>query len=453
MSGKQEAPAGAGVHYVNGKHLARHIFMATLARLDVERAMQEKLRFSGDELTAGDATVRITRPPVIVAIGKAASRMASALHDLLQGRTAAGIVVSPAVPVRKVARFQYFAGGHPYPSPASLAGAEAALEALAGLTPDDVVIFLISGGGSALFERPLDENVRLEDLVEFNRVLVTGGLPIEQMNVLRKHVSAVKGGRLGAAAFPARQITFYISDVPDDCPSMVASGPSMPDESTCQQCYKIAESSGILAQLPPRIRACFDEHSLEETPKPGDSRFSKSSYFCVLSNHDAVEAARTEAAKLGFYVETEPGAWDGDYQEVIERALQALDRCARKNPGRPVCLVGGGEVTCRVTGRGVGGRNLSLALYAAQKIAGRDQVVLSGATDGRDGNSPSCGAAADGHTVSRASALGLDPADFLARSDAYHFFRTLGDTLETGFTDNNVRDLRLLMSFESHSNS
>ncbi|MDE3181034.1 MAG: DUF4147 domain-containing protein, partial [Acidobacteriota bacterium] len=237
-------------------------------------------------------------------------------------------------------------------------------------------------------------------------------------------------------------------DVPEGLTSMVASGPTMPDESTCAQCYEIAAEGGVAGKLPPSIRKQFENRSLEETPKPGDARFAGSQYFCLLSNADAVEAARVAAEDSGLHVEVEPGDWDADYQEVANRAVSSLDRAAAEHPGRPLCLVGGGEVTCPVTGRGVGGRNLSLALYAAQKIGGRKVVVLSGSTDGRDGNSPSCGAVADGHTVSRAHALGLDPALFLRESNAYHFFRTLGDSIETGFTENNVRDLRLLMSFE-----
>ncbi len=358
-----------------------------------------------------------------------------------------GVVVAPAEPVQKSSRFRYFVGGHPYPSSGSLEGATAALELVSHLSSDDLVIFLISGGGSALFEKPLDSSLPLSDLVEFNRVLVTCGLPIEQMNVLRKHLSAVKGGRLATAAFPARQLTIYISDVPEEFPSMIASGPTMADESTCEQCYQLAEEHGLISKFPQKIRSRFEQKTLEETPKPGDERFSHSSYFCLLSNRDAVDSAKAIVGEMGFHAEVESGIWDRDYREVVESALASLEECVRLHPNQPVCLVLGGEVICAVTGHGVGGRNLSFSLYAAQKIEGQRRVVLSAATDGRDGNSPSSGAVADGHSVLRARALGLDPSQYLAASDAYHFFRTLGDTIETGFTDNNVRDLRLMMSF------
>jgi glycerate 2-kinase len=278
---------------------------------------------------------------------------------------------------------------------------------------------------------------------------VTSDLPIEQINALRKHISAVKGGRLAAAAFPARQATIFISDVPEMMPSMVGSGPTMPDESTCAQCYALAEQNGLTAKFPLRLRTHFQDRTLQETPKPGSSIFSSSSYHCLLSNTDAVEAARKAATDLGFYTEIDPSLWDRLYTRVADSALESLELSAKAHPSSPVCVVVGGEVTCPVTGPGVGGRNLSFALYTAQKIGGRRRVVLSAATDGRDGNSPSSGAVADGNTTLRARALGLDPSRYLSQSDAYHFFRALGDTIETGFTENNVRDLRLLMSFEN----
>lgn len=434
--------------YENGKQIARHIFLSTLGAIDVRRAMREKLSFSEGVLTARGLVFPLERPPRVIAIGKAAVGMSEALDETLGGRVEAGLVVAEDVPAHKFQRFQYFQGGHPYPNSGSLDAASAALELVTHLSAADAVIFLISGGGSALFEQPLDPRVTLHELAEFNQLLVTGGLPIEQMNVLRKHLSAVKGGRLAVAAAPARQLTIYISDVPENLPSMVASGPSMPDESTCEQAYLIATNSSLLAKFPASLREAFERHMLEETPKPGDGRFANSSYFCVLSNRDAVDGAISEAGNMGFHAMIQPGEWDAEYRSVANAALAALEQLIRENPSTPVCLVGGGEVTCEVTGAGVGGRNLAQALYLSQKIAGRKVVALSCSTDGRDGNSPSCGAVADGETIPRAHALGVDPEEFLLRSDSYHFFMSLGDTIETGYTDNNVRDLRILLGFE-----
>lgn len=425
-----------------------------MASIDVHRTMLARVRQESESLTCLDAAggtqvqVSLTRSPVVIAVGKAAARMSSALHEILGGRIQAGLVVAPTGPAVRLEGFRYVLGGHPYPNSGSLQGAEAAMEVLSGLDEQDLVVFLISGGGSAIFEKPLNPAVTLADLVHFNKVLVTCGLPIEQINVLRKHVSAVKGGRLALLACPAQQLTVYISDVPEDLDSMVASGPTMPDPSTLDECYEIARSHSLVGQFPASIRRHFEARSFEETPKPYDHGFNRSRYFRLLSNRDVVEAARVAAEKAGLAAEVDRGSWDDDFRRVADANLAALDELAARNHGRPVCLVVGGEVTCPVTGSGAGGRNQAFVLYAAGLIAGRNRAVLSAGTDGRDGNSPATGAVADGQTLSRAQAHGLDPARYLADSDSYHFFRTLGDTLEIGYTDNNVRDLRLWLDLQ-----
>jgi glycerate 2-kinase len=457
--------------YSVGKQLAQEIFFETMTAIDVRRAMLSKLKKESTFLVAGDVSFPIPRPPRIVAFGKAANRMAAVLVEILGGAVQAGspelarravdrvlvevlggavesgVVVSPSEPAIRLAQCCYFTGGHPYPNLGSLQGAEAALELVSGLTGDDAVIFLVSGGGSALFEKPLDPAVTLADLLEFNQVLVTCGMPIEQINTLRKHISAVKGGRLGLRAYPAQRLTIFISDVPDHLPSMVASGPTQADESTTEDCYSIAEQHGLVAKFPATIRKRFEDRTLEETPKPGDARLASSQYFCLLSNRDAVVAAKAAAEELGFVCEIDKSDWDADYHRVVSANLATLDALAHAYPGRQVCVIAGGEIACPVTGPGIGGRNQAFVLHAATKIAGSHRVVLSAGTDGRDGNSPASGAVGDGHTVSRARALHLDPQQDLAASDAYHFFRALGDTLDIGFTDNNVRDLRVWLDF------
>ncbi len=447
MSSENQVVPLQNVAEHSGKETARQIFLETMTRIDLRQAMLGRIRRDQGGLIAGDVSFPITFPPLVIAVGKAANGMAATLGEILQGEIAGGIVVSPSPPRRKLDRFTYFEGGHPYPSAGSLAGAEAALELLGGRTAGDCVVFLISGGGSALFEKPLDPEVTLPDLIEFNRVLVTCGMPIEQMNVLRKHISAVKGGRLAEAAYPAHQLTIHVSDVPEGRDSMVASGPTMPDESTAGECYALAAQAELGARFPAALRRRFDERTIEETPKPGDDLFRNSRYFRLLSNTDAVQAARSAAERAGFVCELAPQPWDGEYREIADRDLTALEKLAARNRGQRVALIAGGEVTCPVTGTGMGGRNQAYVLYAAQKIEGRRQVVLSAGTDGRDGNSPACGALADGQTISRARARGLDPEKYLEESDSYYFFRSLGDTIDIGFTDNNVRDVRLLLDF------
>jgi hydroxypyruvate reductase len=373
--------------------------------------------------------------------------MALALHEILGGEIAAGVVVAPTAPAAPAERFRYFLGTHPYPNAGSVDGAGAALDLVAGLGQEELVIFLISGGGSALFEKPLSPEVTLADLIEFNKVLVTCGLPIEQINVLRKHISSVKGGRLALRASPAQQLTIFISDVPEALDSMVASGPTFPDPSTAEECYALAADNNITKRFPARIRKYFEDRTLKETPKPGDAQFSQSHYFRLLSNCDAVASASEAAKKMGLVTEVDQGPWDNDFRTVAAANSAALDDLAALHQGKAVCLVVGGEVTCPVTGHGVGGRNQAFVLHAAGLVAGRNRVVLSAGTDGLDGNSPAAGAVADGQSLARARARGLDPKRYLAESDSYHFFRTLGDTIEVGYTGNNVRDLRLWLDF------
>jgi hydroxypyruvate reductase len=447
MNPTAQSAADAKLAYAHGKQLARQIFLEIMATIEVRHALLAKVKFQGGALVAGGVSYPLSRPPRVVAFGKAANRMAVVLDEILGGHIEAGVAVGPAEPSKKLAHFRYFLGGHPYPTSGSLEGAQAARELVSNLTPDDTVIFLVSGGGSATLAQPIDRSITLADLIDFNRVLVTSSLPIEEINVLRKHLSAVKGGRLGVLACPARQLTIFISDVPDHLPSMIASGPTLPDESTADQAYELAERGGLVRQFPANIRKFFEGRELPETPKPGDPRFANSHHFCLLANRDAVEGALAAAKKLGFASQIDRGPWDADYRQVVHDNLVALEALSQEHPGQPVCLLVGGEVTCPVTGLGVGGRNQAFVLEAVPQIAGRRRVVLSAGTDGRDGNSPTSGAVADGQTLSRAQVLGLDPAAYLAGSDAYSFFRSLGDTLDTGFTDNNVRDVRIWLDF------
>lgn len=433
--------------YERGKSLARQIFTEVLSTIEVERAMKQKIVCRGNTLHLGEDRFPLTKSPHIIAFGKAANRMAAAMVEILGGKTASGVVVAPGEPAMKVDGFRYFQGGHPYPTAGSFTGADAALELARNLGADDTVLFLISGGGSAMLEKPCFPGISLDDMANLNRVLVGAGMPIEEMNVIRKHLSAVKGGRLGREAYPATQFTIYITDVPEQFPSMVASGPTLPDESTLEQCYELVERYKLTAKLPEPIRRVIEARDLKETPKAGDERLGKSRHFCLLSNRDAVEAALNAAQTLGFRAEIDTGDWDSDYRKVGDGVAARLEKLASRFPRVPVCLVLGGEVTCPVTGPGSGGRNQAFVLYLVSKIAGRRRVVLSAGTDGKDGNSPAAGAVADGDTLGRAEALGLGAEKLFQASDSYHFFAPLGDALETGLTDNNVRDLRLLMAF------
>jgi hydroxypyruvate reductase len=255
----------------------------------------------------------------------------------------------------------------------------------------------------------------------------------------------VKGGRLAQAAAPAQQVSVLVSDVPDNAPDALASGPTMPDSSTVKECYRVAEQYGLLPQLPELVRQLFAERRLEETPKAGDDAFARSRWWTVLSNAEVRQAAAGAAARAGFAVTIDNSCDDWDYAAAGDHLLNRL-RELRQGVSR-VCLISGGEITVRVQDGGQGGRNQQFALYCAQKIAGESITILSAGTDGIDGNSPATGALVDGTTLERARPKGLDAAEAMARFDAFPFFETLADAIVTGPTGNNLRDLRVLLAY------
>jgi hydroxypyruvate reductase len=325
-------------------------------------------------------------------------------------------------------------------------GAEAILKSLAALTSQALVIFLISGGGSAAVEKPIDPEISLADLIATYKVLVHSGAPIAQINAVRKHLSAVKGGRMAQAAGAAQQVSILVSDVPENALDSLSSGPTMPDSSTIDDCYRIAREYDMLPQLPEPVRELFERHALEETPKQGDPAFLRSRWWQVLSNETAEKAAAAAASKHGFAVEIDHSCDDWDYARAADYLLDRL-RTLRQGVSK-ACIISGGEVTVKVPGKaGAGGRNQHFTLYCAQKIAGEKLVVLSAGTDGIDGNSPAAGAIADGTTLERAQRAGLDPEAHLEAFNSFPLFEKLGDSIQTGPTGNNVRDLRVLLAW------
>jgi glycerate 2-kinase len=331
------------------------------------------------------------------------------------------------------------------PNAESVQAATAILRSLDSLPASALVMFLVSGGGSSIVEKPLDDEISLDDLIATYRALVHGGAPIAEINAIRKHLSAVKGGRLAQAAYPAQQVSLLVSDVPDNTPDALASGPTMPDSTSSEDCYRIAEKYELTKQFPQSVGDLFERRALEETPKSDDPAFVRSRWWTVLSNQTAVEAATSAAERAGFYVQVDNSCDDWDYERAADYLLQRV-RELRKQFS-PVCLISGGEVTVRVSNGGVGGRNQQFALACAERIAGENITVLSAGTDGVDGNSTAAGAVADGSTVERARLRGLDVRAALEKFDAYPFFTSLGDAIEIGPTGNNLRDLRIVLAY------
>ena len=426
---------------------AREIFDHALTECSIPNAFGRSLHFVDGSLRVGEYVYDLDTFSRVAAIsiGKAGHSMAEAFVQAAS-TTIDGIIACPAVPVSPIAGLRYFYGGHPLPNEDSLRAARAILEVLGNLPKRSLVLFLISGGASAIAEEPIRSDLTLSDIIETYRVLVHSGAPIAEINAIRKHLSAIKGGRMAQAAVPAAQVSLLVSDVPDRALDALASGPTMPDSSTVSDCYGIARRYDLLNRFPQRVRSIFAEEGLLETPKAGDPAFANSSYVTVLSNQTAVRAAMEQAEAYGFSVEVDNSCDDWDYAQAADYLLARLRDLGSRSS--PVCLISGGEVTVTVGDRsGIGGRNLQFALYCAQRIAGESITVLSAGTDGIDGNSPAAGAIVDGTTVSRAVQRGLNAADALSRFDAFPLVESIGDTIVTGPTGNNVRDLRLLLAY------
>ena len=381
---------------------------------------------------------------VVISLGKAAHSLVEALESHAGSRFE-GIVASSIPPASQARGFRYFLGGHPIPNAESLRAGAAMLKSVSGLNAQSLVIYLVSGGGSAIAEKPVEDEISLDDIASTYRALVLSGAPIAEINAVRKHLSAIKGGRLAAEAYPAQQVSLLVSDVPDNTPDALASGPTMPDSTTVEDCYRVAVQHGMLEQFPARVRELFVQRTLEETPKRDHPAFVNSRWWTLLSNKSALEAAAGAAKQAGFCIEADNSCDDWDYAPAADYLLKRL-RDLRSKSER-VCLVSGGEVTVKVTNGGTGGRNQQFALACAQKIAGENITVLSAGTDGIDGNSPAAGAIADGTTIGRAQSRDLSAATHLERFDAYPFFHALGDDITTGPTGNNLRDLRILLAY------
>src|SRR3984893_1096722 len=432
------------------KKSALQIFRETLAAIDIPATMRRKLSRKGSYMNAQGAILDLSSFERIftVAIGKASVAMAQGLAEMLSPEfNSAGIVVAPTLAKNVPAGFRAIVAGHPVPNEGSFAAGGAIVDFLATTNERTLIFFLLSGGGSALVEQPLDPAVSLGDMQALNRLLVTCGASIDEMNAVRKHLSAVKGGRLAAAAFAAMKITLAINDMPDGRESALASGPTLPDPTTVADACNVVKRYGLLTKLPASIRARFeDPESIPETPKAGHSAFRHSVFQLLLRRDDLFHPAHHAAEAAGFVTFCDKPTDEWPIERATDFLLAQLAELKRANPGRRAAVIADGEVSSPVTGNGVGGRNSAFVLHCVEKIAGQRVAVLSAGTDGIDGSSPAAGAVADGDSSARAHALNMDPGDYFRRSDSYTFFQKLGDAIETGPTGKHLRDLRILLA-------
>ncbi len=431
------------------KQLAREIFQETLAVIDIPAAMQRKLQRKGTRLVCDDKTfdLRDFDKLRVVAIGKAAHAMVEGLALVLAPFVRfEGVVSAPTVPHKPVTGLKYFVGGHPMPNQESWKAAEAILELLRECDQQTLVFFLLSGGGSALVELPLDPRQTLEEVRQIHHALVTCGAGIDEINTIRKHVSAVKGGRLAAAAKDATKISLAVSDVPSGKESALASGPTLPDPTTIADAKRLIAQNSLYGKFPNALRRWLDEGKMPETPKADSPAFRDAHFSLLLGMDDLFHPAHHAAEAKGCIACCDNSTDDWPVEKAAEFLLEQLEELRKMHPAQRVALIADGEVSSPVTGNGIGGRNSAFVLACVKKIAGKKIAVLSAGTDGIDGNSPAAGAVADGETPLRAQAMGLDPAEAFRRSDAFTFFSKLGDAILTGPTGNNLRDLRILMA-------
>jgi glycerate 2-kinase len=444
---------------------AREIFSEALLAVDAGAAVRRAVRLEDVRLSVCDTAIDLLPQQAIyaIAVGKAAFAMASALDEILGERLTAGVLTSHTPghqtargsarvegPQVANSRYKIFRAGHPEPNDQSLSAAQACFALLKRADEEHaLVIFLISGGGSAMIEWPISKDITLADLRAANKALVNCGASISEINSVRRAFSAVKGGRLADWAPHCDQMTLIVSDVPPGEERNVASGPTLAPPNDAPDPRKVIAKYNLRSQLPESILRAID--AAPAVSDPIDSA-SQRKHFVVLDNQNALKAAAEAARGRGFVAEIADDISDQPIDDGCSGLLQRLGQLRERARGEPsttaVCLISGGEFACPVRGDGIGGRNLETALRFAMSAGSSSSepfVALCAGTDGTDGNSPAAGAIVDNTTIARARAIGLDPQDFLNRSEAYSFFVALGDVIATGPTGTNVRDLRILL--------
>ncbi|HEY5382050.1 MAG TPA: DUF4147 domain-containing protein [Acidobacteriaceae bacterium] len=439
------------------REMLREIHADTLRAIGVRDVFARAVGCESGCLRVGDLKYELAefKRVLVVAIGKAAVPGVEAIVDQVGPWLPAGcllqtLVIGPGELRAMPGEVEWWPGSHPIPNAGARAAARRVVELLQETGPRDLVLFLISGGASAMVELPMDASVSVEETAEFYRALVHSGMKIAEMNALRKHFSAVKGGRMAGLAAEAMQCTLLVSDVPDGMPGVIGSGPTLPDESTREQCWELMRRPELAGRLPERVRAFLESNNLPETPKSGDACFRRAEFRVVLSTETMLAEAARLCEERGFYVVVDNTCDDWEYREAAEYLLGRMRVLAEEH--ERICLLSGGEVLVRVGAEaGRGGRNQQFALYCATRLKGfsAEVTVLSVGTDGIDGNSPAAGAVVDATTVERARAMGMSVTEALERFDSYPLLERVGDAIVTGPSWNNVRDLRVLMAERS----
>lgn len=439
---------------------AREIFAAGLAAVDPAQAIRRHVQRTGKTLSIGKVQYDLAdyRHVYVIGGGKAGAAMAQGIEELLGEHLTAGMVnvkYGHCLPTSKISLHE---AGHPVLDDAGVLGTQRMFDLVRSADRLDLIIGLLSGGGSALLVAPAD-GVTLPEKQEMTTQLLRCGAPIQAMNALRKHLSRIKGGQLAKLASQATLATLIISDVIGDDLDTIASGPTVPDRSTFRDCINIAQRYTLERTLPVSIWTRLQRGArgeIADTPKAGDRAFIRTQNLIIASNALAVSAALHKAHALGYHSLLLSTFIEGETREaaVFHAAIikEILHSGQPLTP--PACIISGGETTVTVRGSGLGGRNQEFVLAAACELAGVENVVVfSAGTDGTDGPTDAAGAIADGNTYQKAQNLQMDPLTYLQHNDSYHFFESCGDLVKTGPTHTNVMDLRILLIGEQRRNA
>jgi glycerate 2-kinase len=439
----------------HGETITR-VLAASIQAVDPENAVRKYLRQENNQLTLGDKVFNLDEIEriFVVAFGKASLPMALAAAEIIPDRLTAGIIITKAHSQFSIdhSTYKIIVASHPVPDQRGVEGAEQIIDLLKTSTENDLVICLISGGGSALLTAPV-EGISLDNLQQLNRSLLACGAAIGEINTLRKHVSRLKGGSLARLAHPAQVASLILSDVIDDPLDVIASGPTVPDPTTFMDAMAVIERYRIARQIPKPVLdylrdGCNGSHP--ETPKPADPIFEQVYTRIIGNNYQAAKAGLDQAQALGLQTILLTAALEGEARflgPVLAAIARQIDQSGDPLP-RPVCIIAGGESTVTIQGDGLGGRNQELALSAVEGLAGMENMYLIAlASDGDDGPTDAAGAVVSGDTLTQAKDKNLNPSTYLNNNDAYHFFAPLGDLLKPGPTLTNVNDLTFIFAF------
>ena len=436
--------------------MAKAIFLKALSAVDPSKILKDRIRIERDRLLIKEEdSERIfdlngVHKIFLVGTGKASNSMAQAIEEIFGDRITRGVITTKYGHLLPLKKTEIIEAGHPLPDRKGYEGAKKIQRLLKESGPRDLVIFLLSGGGSALLPFPAD-HIDLKEKQEVTQLLLDCGADIKEINTIRKHISRMKGGWLAKWAYPSMVVGFILSDVVGDHLDVIGSGPTVPDPSTFEEAWEILKKYDLLNEIAPSIRRHLQlgkEGKVEETPKPQEVVFERAYNSLLGSNILALRAAKEEATAFGFNTLILSSSIEGETREAARfHTAIAKELISSGNPiPTPACILSGGETTVTIKGKGLGGRNQEFVLAGALEISGTEKVVLlSGGTDGTDGPTDATGAVADHTTVQRGKSMGLDPNFYLDNNDAYPFFEKLGDLLITGPTHTNVMDVRILL--------